>query len=59
MKRTKKQIREEAARAGDVDDEIIYDQVTGGRGKKTVLSALNKTKLSDFEMDEIFAGDYW
>lgn len=59
MKRTKKQIREEAARAGDDGDEVVYDQVTGARGKKTILSALNKTKISDYEMDEIFAGEYW
>jgi hypothetical protein len=39
------------------EDEYVYDEVNGGKGKKKILSALNKTKLSKFEMDEIFC-DY-
>jgi hypothetical protein len=35
-------------------EEYVYDEITGGRGKKRVLDALNKTKLSKHEMDEIF-----
>lgn len=39
------------------DEEFVYDEINGGKGKKKVLSALNKTKLSKFEMDELFC-DY-
>ena len=35
-------------------DEYEYDEVVGGRDKKPVLSALNKKKLSKYEMDELF-----
>jgi hypothetical protein len=36
------------------ENEYIYDEVTGGRNRKKVLDALNKTKLSKHEMDELF-----
>ena len=36
-------------------NEYVYDEVTGGRNKKRVLDALNKTKLSKHEMDDYFA----
>ena len=36
------------------NEEFIYDEVRGSHGKKHVLSALNKAKLSKFEMDELF-----
>jgi|TARA_B100002003_G_C14113783_1_gene535729 hypothetical protein len=36
------------------DEEFVYDEVTGGKGKKRVLDALNKTKLGKHEMDELF-----
>ena len=35
-------------------EDFVYDEVTGGRGKKRVLDALNKTKLSKHELDDIF-----
>jgi len=35
-------------------EEFLYDEVTGGRNKKPVMSILNKTKLSKHEMDELF-----
>jgi len=35
-------------------EDFEFDVVTGGRGKKPVLARLNKTKLSKFEMDELF-----
>jgi hypothetical protein len=38
----------------DDGEEYIYDEVTGGRMKKPVMSVLNKTKLSKYEMDELF-----
>jgi hypothetical protein len=34
--------------------EFFYDQVNGGRGKKPVLSVLNKGKISKFELDQLF-----
>jgi hypothetical protein len=39
------------------DEEFVYDEVTGSKGKKKVLSVLNKSKLSKYEMDEIFCGE--
>lgn len=36
------------------EEDFVYDEVNGGRGKKRVLDALNKTKISKHEMDEIF-----
>lgn len=36
------------------DGDYVYDQINGGRGKKHVLSALNKSKLSKHEMDDLF-----
>jgi hypothetical protein len=38
----------------DNSAEFIYDEVNGSKGKKSVLSALNKKKVGKFEMDEIF-----
>jgi hypothetical protein len=42
------------------EEEYEYDEVVGGRDKKPILSALNKKKLSQFEMDELFnkLGDF-
>ena len=34
--------------------EYVYDEITGGRMKKPVMSVLNKTKLSKYEMDDLF-----
>ena len=36
------------------NDEFEYDEIRGAHGKKSILSALNKKKLSSEEMDEIF-----
>ncbi len=35
-------------------DDFVFDEITGARGKKPILSALNKTKLSKHEMDDLF-----
>lgn len=43
---------EEEQKGQDVEYE--YDEIVGARDKKPVLSALNKTKLSKMEMDELF-----
>ncbi|MFH0978522.1 MAG: hypothetical protein V1837_04435 [Candidatus Woesearchaeota archaeon] len=34
--------------------EFVFDQINGGKGKKPVLSMLNKGKISKFEMDQLF-----
>jgi hypothetical protein len=36
------------------EEEFEYDEVMGERGKKRKLDALNKRKLTDWEMDELF-----
>jgi hypothetical protein len=41
----------------DEDVEYEYDEVTGARNKRPVMSALNKKKLSKWEMDELFTGE--
>ena len=38
--------------------DFIYDQVRGGHGKKHVLADLNKKKLGNHEMDEMFCDWY-
>ncbi len=38
----------------DENVEYVYDEITGGRTKKPVMSVLNKTKLSKYEMDDLF-----
>ena len=35
------------------EDDYEYDEVTGGRDKKPVMSILNKGKLSKYEMDDL------
>ena len=44
---------EENKKMEDKED-FIYDEVNGGKGKKKVLDALNKSKLGKHEMDELF-----
>ena len=36
------------------EEEYLLDEITGARSKKPVMSALNKTKLSRKEMDDLF-----
>ena len=38
-------------------EDYVYDEIKGGHGKKNVLAALNKTKLSKYEMDDLFADE--
>lgn len=40
-------------------EEFEYDEITGAKAKRPVMSVLNKKKLSKYEMDDLFAGDYW
>jgi hypothetical protein len=39
------------------EDEYMFNEITGAKGKKSVMSALNKTKISKFEMDELFCDE--
>jgi hypothetical protein len=34
-----------------------YDEVRGEHGRKPKMAILNKTKLSKYEMDDLFLGD--
>ncbi|MBS3141908.1 hypothetical protein J4464_00795 [Candidatus Woesearchaeota archaeon] len=36
------------------DEQFIYDEITGARGRKTALSLLNKRNVGKHEMDELF-----
>jgi len=47
--------KQEINESNDDHSDFLYDEITGGKGKKPVLSVLNKGKLSKFEMDELFA----
>lgn len=38
------------------EDDFEFDEVTGGRDKKPVMSLLNKGKLSKYEMDDLLNG---
>ena len=35
-------------------DEYMLNEITGAKGKKSVMSVLNKSRISKFEMDQIF-----
>jgi hypothetical protein len=39
------------------DEEFTLDVIRGDHGKKRLLSALNRKKLSRFEMDELFSNE--
>jgi hypothetical protein len=39
------------------EDDFMFNEITGAKGKKTVMSVLNKSKISKFEMDELFCDD--
>ena len=56
--KTKSSLRRKQHRIeyNDNDDttEYVYDEITGGRMKKPVMSLLNKSKLSKYEMDDLF-----
>ena len=36
------------------NDEFEFDEIRGAHGKKPKMAALNKKKLSSYEMDELF-----
>ena len=39
------------------ETEFEYDEIKGEAGKKPKMAVLNKTKLSKFEMDNLFLGE--
>lgn len=41
----------------DFEDDFEYDEVRGEAGKKSKMAILNKTKLSRYEMDDLFLGE--
>jgi hypothetical protein len=49
---------EESVTETEKGSDYIYDQVKGGHGKKHVLSDLNKKRLGNHEMDELFCNWY-
>ena len=56
--KSQKNIKLDETPLGEMDnkekEDFLYDEVTGGRNKKPVMSILNKAKLSKHEMDELF-----
>lgn len=40
------------------DKEFVLDEINGRRNRKPIMSALNKTKLSKQEMDDLFCFDF-
>ncbi|MAG08094.1 hypothetical protein CMO89_01365 [Candidatus Woesearchaeota archaeon] len=56
--RTQKSVQIDDTPLGEMDskekEEFLYDEVTGSRNKKPVMSVLNKAKLGKHEMDELF-----
>ena len=48
--------KEQASEKNNPD--YIYDQVKGGHGKRHILADLNKKKLGNHEMDEMFCEWY-
>jgi hypothetical protein len=40
------------------EDDVIYDEVTGAKGRRSALSLLNKRVVGSFEMDELFCDWY-
>lgn len=43
--------------SGIEDKEFEYDEVRGAHGRKPKMAILNKTKLSKYEMDDLFLGE--
>lgn len=40
------------------DEEFLFDEVTGARVKKPVMSVLNKKKVNKYELDDLFVSEY-
>ena len=39
------------------EKDFEYDEVRGAHGRKPKMAILNKTRLSKYEMDDLFLGD--
>ncbi|GIU69436.1 MAG: hypothetical protein KatS3mg002_0672 [Candidatus Woesearchaeota archaeon] len=39
------------------EDDYEYDEVRGEHGRKPKMAILNKSKLSRYELDELFLGE--
>jgi hypothetical protein len=39
------------------DKDFEYDEIRGAFGKKPKMAVLNKTKLSKYEMDDLFTSE--
>lgn len=39
------------------ENDFEYDEVKGESGKKSKMALLNKTKLSKYEMDDLFTSE--
>lgn len=39
------------------ENEFEYDEIRGEHGRKPKMAVLNKTKLSRYEMDDLFMGE--
>jgi hypothetical protein len=39
------------------ETDFEYDEVRGAHGRKPKMAILNKTKLSKYEMDDLFTSD--
>jgi hypothetical protein len=50
----KKKVKEDSSAK---EEEFEYDEIRGAHGRKPKMAVLNKTKLSKYEMDDLFLSD--
>ena len=41
----------------NIENDFEFDEVRGEHGRKPKMAILNKTKLSKYEMDDLFTSD--
>ena len=41
----------------DAEGDFEYDEIRGAHGRKPKMAILNKTKLSKYEMDDLFTSE--
>ena len=41
----------------NIEEDFEYDEVRGAHGRKPKMAILNKTKLSKYEMDDLFMSE--
>ena len=49
--------KEEFAETESEDQDFEYDEVRGAHGRKPKMAILNKTKLSKYELDDLFTSE--